>query len=445
MPAADDSADDSPARPAGGTAAAAIAAFSTRLEALLGAERRLALGVSGGGDSMALLALAAAHASGRDLELSVLTVDHGLRPEAAAECELVARQCQRFGLAHHVLRVEGGFAPGNLQAEARDARYALMTGWMYDSGVPTLALAHTADDLAETLLLRLGRGSGVDGLAAMAEDSRLDPEGVSLRLLRPLLDWPRVRLREICRACGVAWAEDPSNQDERFRRTQARRALEALAPLGLTTERLIRTARSMRRARQALEAQTEALLRGETAADQTLGWIEIDVSGLAAAPDEIALRGLARCLRWVAGAPYPPRLDSLEAALAEMLAGGAGRSLHGCLLAPARASGRWTICREPSAAAAPATLGAAPVVWDGRFRVSSSALGLACGALGAQRLARIDQRENLPETWRSAPRAARLAAPAVWRVDAAETPIAAPAAGMAHRMVNAAFRAAFVS
>jgi len=179
---------------------------------------KLGLAVSGGPDSVALLLLAAAALPGR---VEAATVDHGLRDESAQEARDVARLCERLGVPHEILRVE--VAPGNVQAEARRARYAALAGWMEARGLGALATAHHADDQAETLLLRLNRASGVAGLASTRARGNL-PE-TELPLLRPLLGWRREELAEVVRAAGLTAAQDPSNLDDRFDRARLRKAL----------------------------------------------------------------------------------------------------------------------------------------------------------------------------------------------------------------------------
>lgn len=179
---------------------------------------RLGLAVSGGGDSLALLLLAQAALPGR---IEAATVDHGLRPESAAEAALVAEICTRIGVPHAVLSVE--VAPGNLQAEARAARYGALASWMEARALAALATAHHGDDQAETLLLRLNRGSGVAGLAGVR--ARGQVPGSRLPLLRPLLGWRRAQLAAIVTGARLDAIDDPSNSAERFDRVRIRQAL----------------------------------------------------------------------------------------------------------------------------------------------------------------------------------------------------------------------------
>jgi tRNA(Ile)-lysidine synthase len=174
--------------------------------------------VSGGPDSLALLLLANAAFPGR---IQAATVDHGLRAESAAEAQTVARICAGLGVAHEVLKVE--VAPGNIQSEARAARYAALAGWAETRGLTALATAHHADDQAETLLLRLNRASGVAGLAGTRARGIIP--GSDRPLLRPLLGWRKAELVALVAAAGIAAAQDPSNADDRFDRARLRKAL----------------------------------------------------------------------------------------------------------------------------------------------------------------------------------------------------------------------------
>ncbi|MBH0114150.1 tRNA lysidine(34) synthetase TilS [Novosphingobium sp. YJ-S2-02] len=179
---------------------------------------RLALAVSGGPDSLAMLLLAAAALPGR---VEAATVDHGLRAESAREAADVAALCARMGVPHATLQVE--VAAGNVQAEARGARYGALAQWMEDRGLSALATAHHADDQAETLLMRLNRASGVAGLAGTR--ARGPVPGARKVLVRPLLGWRRHELADVVTGAGIGAAQDPSNADRRFDRVRLREAL----------------------------------------------------------------------------------------------------------------------------------------------------------------------------------------------------------------------------
>jgi len=344
-----------------------------------------ALGVSGGSDSMALMVLCAHWAQRRGGPPPfILTVDHGLRAAAAEEAQAVGAWAADHGLAHHVLRWVGEKPKAGVQAAARAARYGLMARWCRRHHVRTLVTAHTQDDQAETLLLRLGRGSGVDGLAAMPVKGPVpldDPVYRGLMLLRPLLPVRRARLRATLTALGQEWIDDPSNDDIRYARVRVRKTMALLGGDGLKTGRLAETARRMARARRALESAAAALGDKSVTFDNA-GFARLDGRGLAGAPEELALRVLASALMAVAGSVYPPRLASLESLYAWLVQSleangrpGRGRTLAGCRIVPDVAFGRqgaFLVVREMRALVAHMTRhavlpGDAPVLWDNRF------------------------------------------------------------------------------
>lgn len=314
---------------------------------------RLALAVSGGADSSALLLLYA-RARGLDPALPpaiVLTVDHRLRPQAAAEARFVAECAARRGFAHRTLAWEGDKPASNLQAAARRARYALLVDAAEDLGCDTLLTAHHAEDQAETFLARLARGSGVLGLSAMARWRRLD----GLMLHRPFLDLPRARLAASLRAAGETWCEDPSNDDPRYDRVRLRRAAPMLAELGLDRDRLVATARAMARAGEALEAAVDVGLAAGVEIHPA-GWAVVRPEVLAALPSEIRLRLMARLIRAIGGREHTPELEPLTQATEALLAAGAtgrvaARTLGGARLEQRR--GRIWLSVEPGRGVGP--------------------------------------------------------------------------------------------
>ncbi|HEX8387950.1 MAG TPA: tRNA lysidine(34) synthetase TilS [Sphingomonas sp.] len=185
----------------------------------------VAFAVSGGPDSMAMLALAAQALPGR---VSVATVDHRLRAESADEAKLVAAQCARMGLPHATLSADAAVTGGSVQAQARELRYALLARWAAETGAEAVATAHHADDQAETFLMRAGRGSGLAGLAGV----RVRAVIAGATVVRPLLDWRRAELRSVARRWGMPFVDDPSNQDLRFDRARVRRLLDEHEWLG---------------------------------------------------------------------------------------------------------------------------------------------------------------------------------------------------------------------
>lgn len=373
----------------------------------------IAVACSGGADSMALALLLQDWTRAVGGSLTALTVDHRLRPESGAEAAQVGAWLRARGIAHVTLARPDAPPAGNLQAAARRMRYRLMSDWCRDAGVLHLALAHHREDQAETLLLRLARGSGVDGLAAMAPLSEL-PE---VRLLRPLLGVPRSRLTATLAAAGQEHVDDPSNENVAFGRVRLRRAAAVLDREGLSAERLAATAARLGRARAALEDATARLL-ARAAAVHDEGYATLEASELAAAPDEIALRALARIVATVSGGAYPPRHERLER-LHEALRGGdggleAGRTLGGCRILPRK--GRVLVCREPGAAGEIAAA-RARFTWDGRFRVVIDGdTGCELRRLGRQGWA--DLLADRPELRKThVPAAVRPSLPSFWHLD----------------------------
>ena len=182
------------------------------------ADAKLGIAVSGGPDSLALLLLARAALPGR---VEAATVDHGLRAESAQEADFVACLCVDLGIPHAILSV--AVAPGNTQDRARQARYTALDEWSAARGLSAIATAHHADDQAETLLMRLNRGSGLSGLAGVRPSTRIP--GGTAALVRPLLGWRRAELMDVVVAAGVDPVQDPSNADRRFDRVRMREAL----------------------------------------------------------------------------------------------------------------------------------------------------------------------------------------------------------------------------
>lgn len=371
----------------------------------------LAIAVSGGSDSLALTLLADAWARGRGGGVHALTVEHGLRPESAAEARQVHGWLASHDIAHAILPWRGPKPTRALQATARAARYDLLGGWCQAHGILHLLLAHHLEDQAETFLLRLGRGSGLDGLAAMAAIA----ERPGVRLLRPLLGVHRARLAATLARRGQDWIEDPSNRRADQARARLRAALPALGADGLAVARLAATAQAMGRARAVLEGSVaEALVRA--AWIHPAGYAEVVPEPLMEAPPEVGLRALGRCLAAVGGAAYPPRLARLERFHAA-IAGGLerARTLGGCRIV--RHRGRLLICREPAAARQEIRLvPGAGARWDGRFEVAvaaSAPRGLTLRCLGREEWRRIAD----AAPWIAAvPPPARAALPAVWRL-----------------------------
>ena len=383
-----------------------------------GVPRSLAVGCSGGPDSMALTAHLRSWAERHDVALTAVIVDHGLRAESGREADQVADWLAERGIAAEILRWTGAKPDSNIQAEARRIRYALIADWCMANQVPVLAVAHHVEDQAETFLLRLARGSGVYGLAAMPRASELDNGGAifPIRLIRPVLDVPKADLRAILAAENWPWVEDPSNHDRSHARIRMRELMSALAEEGLDPHRLAGTAARMRRARASLEAACDQFFETSATLDP-LGFVDLDLEDLRRAPDEIALRVLSSAVRGVAGRDYPVRLDKLEACIESLMSGARDpvRTLGGCKLQAKR--GVLSVFREV-ASVQDSSPAAPSLIWDGRFRltIAGDLSGLSVRKLGRDGL---KQGKNAfgKGAFDTVPSAVRRSLPALWRED----------------------------
>lgn len=281
---------------------------------------RILIALSGGPDSTALLHLAVRwRAASGAPALHAATVDHALRPGSAAEAHAAGRAAAALGVPHVVLSWTGAKPSTGIQAAAREARYALLAGAARAAGASAIALGHTLDDQAETVLFRLARGSGLAGLAAMRPAS----QRAGLALLRPLLGVPKARLVATLEAAGIGFSLDPSNLDARFRRPRLRALMPALAAEELDARRLAAFARRAARADAALEAATDAAATRLAPPPWPTGAaVRIDRAGFSFLPEEVALRLLGRAIDH-AGTEGPVELGKLEA-LAGALAGANG-------------------------------------------------------------------------------------------------------------------------
>ena len=357
---------------------------------------RLGVAVSGGSDSLALLHLL--HEWGRS-ELFVVTVNHGLRKDAASEALHVARLCDRIEVPHQILQWAGWDGKGNLQDQARRNRYSIISEWAVEHDLDAVALGHTLDDQAETLLMRLARGAGVDGLSGMA--SRFTRGGA--QFVRPLLSHSREDLRAFLRKRNLRWVDDPSNDDTDFERVRMREALALLAPLGVTTEALSAVAANLAEARDALS--TIAANFVTRSAKVIAGDLIFDRPALSAQPAELRRRLVAQGVRWISSSEYPPRRQAVDAALRVMREGG-NTTLHGCRVMVSDMTVR--ITREHAAVAG--LSGPTDVLWDARWVLDGPHdPALEVRALG-------EAVKDCPD-WRATgiPRISLLASPAIWR------------------------------
>ncbi len=368
----------------------------------------LAVGCSGGADSTALTIMLHRWARRRGGILTALIVDHGLRSDSAAEAKTVAKRLSNLHIPQSILSYRGTPFLGDIQSAARQTRYELLTEWCADNDCLHLFVAHHLEDQAETVLLRLARGSGIDGLAAMAPVT----EGRNTRILRPLLSVSRVRLRATLSEHRMTHVEDPSNDNVVFARVRMRALQAGLSGEGMTPRRLAATAARHARARSAIEGDI-AMLLARSAILYPQGYGSLVPEALKNAPEEIGLRALSRVVTCVSGGIYPPRLDRIER-LYDWIRNdmpSRGRTIAGCRVL--KRGSTLLICREPSAAndRIPAR---GEAFWDGRFR-------LRFGKRATGEIRRLGQ-----EGWREAvsiaptlrqtpiPAAVRPSLPAIW-------------------------------
>lgn len=304
------------------------------LFAPLGEFRRIALAVSGGADSLALLLLAARQAerTGDFSRFIVYSVDHGLRPEAAGEVAFVLETAARLGLAARGLRWDGDKPATGLQEAARQARYRLFAAAMRQDGADVLVTAHHLADQAETVLMRLAHGSGIEGLRGMDLFSRIG----DLLIARPLLRVDPAHLAAIVADAGLVPVVDPSNADRDYERVRWRQMLPQLAALGLTPQRLARFADRMRDAESALVAMTAEALSLVTFSE-TAPQAQFSRDLLMTIPRAIAIRLVARVLDRVGGAQKPHALTAVEVLTDRLIRERVATTLHGCII---RSGGR---------------------------------------------------------------------------------------------------------
>ncbi|MAA98138.1 MAG: tRNA lysidine(34) synthetase TilS [Stappia sp.] len=341
---------------------------------------RIALAVSGGPDSMAMLHLVACW---RDRtpdapDCLVLTLDHGLRPEARAETRMVERAAARHGLTCRVLHWEGEKPRSGLQAAARGARQRLLGAACLEARAEALVLAHHFDDQAETVLMRLRRGSGIFGLAGMRRESAWPRQDARpLTVLRPLLDFGKARLEATCQAADLAFARDPSNSDPAYARVRLRAELPELAGLGLTAQRLCDLARDCANAADTIDAEVERRLAAHGTCHPA-GLFTLDLEAFEAASALLRERLVVRVLAAFGAGGYAPRRDRLARFLDRLGLAGAGRggdaeraqaTLSGVV---ARRDGaRLLVWREAGRGGIGSRMlnGPCEILWDGRFVV----------------------------------------------------------------------------
>lgn len=325
-----------------------------------------AIAVSGGPDSMALALCAKEWAEKNDQRLIAFIVDHGLRSESANEAQETHERLKGIGINSEILIWEHAPIVTKLHMSARKARYRLLIDACKRRGIPDLWLAHQREDQAETILMRIAKGTGIDGLAGIAAENKVD----DIRLLRPFLSVAKERLIATCQNAELRFAEDASNASEKFARGRLRRVMPLLADEGFTLDRLIDLGMRAASVKDALDFYTHTLLQEATSRDDA-GAIRIDLARLSAAPCAIAGRVLSACLNEVRAEDYAPEYASLMKLIDALCADGEmpSRTLQGCMIS--KTPTHVTVQREIAHITdAPIIKPGESVLWDKRWHVN---------------------------------------------------------------------------
>ncbi len=347
----------------------------------------LGVAVSGGSDSLALLHLACIWARANEVKLWAITVDHNLRENSADEAALVAKWCQELGVAHDTRVWHDWDRDGNLQDAARQARYKLINAWR--GNLDYVLIGHTLDDQAETLLQRLKRGSGVDGMCGM---QMMSTHETGMTLLRPLLDTKREELQAYLDNIGQSWIDDPSNENTAFDRIAMRKLLPHLQSAGIELARFSTLASHMQRAQGALNHYASDAAVRFCIQDGTD--LVLDHGAFCDQHPETQLRVLSAALCWISGQSYRPRFDAIQRAL-RAVENGKVINLHGCLMYPNKNTTR--ITREYAAVVDQSD----PHIWDGRWKLVHPSEGYILRALGEQGAEQLDQTQRAQVPYRS--------------------------------------------
>ena len=270
-------------------------------------DKIIAVGVSGGADSLALAIWAAENAKSCGVKIVALTVDHKLRPESTDEALYVAKVMKKFGVEHHILTWEGEKPQNSIEEAARTARYNLIKNWCFANGIKSVMIAHHQLDQAETFFMRLLRGSGLDGLCGMSSVS--DYEG--LQILRPFLQTPPQELKNFLNKKNIKWMEDSSNQNEDFLRVKIRKFLPILEEkIDLDAEKITKAMSTLSRSKAYLEAQTEKFIKNNCKNIYDIA-MSVSCKTLEDAHEEIVYRFFVNILKKIGKRHYQPRAEDV--------------------------------------------------------------------------------------------------------------------------------------
>ena len=298
------------------------------------------IAVSGGPDSMALSILLSRYSKLNSIDLHALIVDHKIRDESSEEAILVSEKLNQLNIQNHILVWHEGIKYKSLsksyQNEAREARLMLMSKWCKVNNIENLFMGHHADDQLETFIYRLIRGSGINGLSGISDDTRIN----NLRIIRPLLGFPKSRLLATCKYYNVSYVDDRSNQNKKFSRVRIRKLLHELEEEGLTKSRIYKTISHMNRAKLAIDNIVSDAINQFLFYNDNKTIAKIALSKFLNYPDEIGIRALSKMLSKISGKSYPPRFINLEKVYLMLKKANISdndnlwydRTLHGCKL-----------------------------------------------------------------------------------------------------------------
>jgi len=348
----------------------------------------IGLAVSGGGDSLALLFMASRWVKSSQRILKVVTVDHNLRHESKEEAIAVGSIADTLGHHHDILEWKFDCRKGNLQARAGLARKMLISQWAKKRSIETVLLGHTLDDQAETFLMRMARGSGVDGLSGMKHFKNL----YGINWYRPLMSFYREDLRHYLTSQNVKWIDDPTNEDMKYTRVKARKILKELQGIGIKPKVLVETSKRMEKATEVLNDVAKEAGKKYVRL-RKWGDVEVDRKLFKFTRDETFLRLLAHLIKFISGNIYRPRYQELNKfALAIGSTPFKGRTIGGVI---ARQLNEETIVlrREPCVPVFISEIPARNFIWDGRWDITVTANQLGelekIGPLGTEGLAQI--------------------------------------------------------
>lgn len=275
----------------------------------LATQNKFAVAVSGGPDSMALAHMVMGWTKDNNKEVHIITVNHGLRPESVDEAKMVSDWAANQNITHQILNWEGDKPEAGIMEAARASRYDMMAEYCTQNDIGILFVAHHLDDQAETFLIRLAKGSGLDGLAAMNEQRRYN-KGVII--IRPLLDIPKQDIISYCDKNKISYVQDPSNENEDYMRPRLRQSMAVLAQEGLTNKRLAMTAKRLARARKSLEILAAAAY-GACVREEAPSHVIMDFAELRKQPEEIGFRVVQKALESLrAEESYNVRMEKFE-------------------------------------------------------------------------------------------------------------------------------------